>query len=63
MLGFWILWVLVVLAIISVPFYPYSRGWGYWPAILIVVLLALWLGLIYAEMIIYEWPWASPDTV
>lgn len=63
MWGFWILWILVVLALSSVPFYPYSRGWGYRPVILIVVLLGLWLALIYGGLIFYEWPWAPPERV
>ncbi len=45
---FWIiLIILIVLLIASVPVYPYSRGWGYSPAGLLLlvalILLLLWL--------------------
>lgn len=44
---FWILlFVLFVMMIASIPTYPYSRIWGYYPAsgflFLLVLLLLLW---------------------
>lgn len=43
--------ILVILALGSLPGYPYSRGWGYYPsgglgAILIIILILFLLGII-----------------
>jgi len=48
-LGLVILIVLIVLLLGSVPAWPYSRGWGYYPSgtlgtVLIVVIVLLLLG-------------------
>lgn len=44
---FWILLIVLFLIVVgSVPVYPYSRGWGYYPSgglvLLILILLLLW---------------------
>jgi hypothetical protein len=44
---FWLLLILLfILAVSSVPAYPYSRSWGYYPSggfiVLVVILLILW---------------------
>jgi Protein of unknown function (DUF3309) len=50
-LGLILIIVLVVLLLGSVPSWPYSRGWGYYPSgtlglILLIVLILLLLGRI-----------------
>jgi hypothetical protein len=39
--------ILVLLLIGSVPAWPYSRGWGYYPSsgigLILVILIVLWL--------------------
>lgn len=46
-MGLILLIVLVLLLIGTVPAWPYSRGWGYYPAgglgTVLVVILLLWL--------------------
>jgi hypothetical protein len=46
-MGAILLLVLIVLLLASVPAYPYSRGWGYYPSsgvgLLLVVLIVLLL--------------------
>jgi hypothetical protein len=43
----WLLIVLVVAALFSIPAWPYSRGWGYYPSgglgLLAVILLLFFL--------------------
>jgi hypothetical protein len=50
-LGTILLIVLIVLLIASVPAWPYSRGWGYYPTgglglVLVIVLILLLMGRI-----------------
>ncbi len=41
---FWLLLILIFLLILSIPAYPYSRGWGYYPfGILWAVILGIML--------------------
>ncbi len=46
-MGLILLTILVLLLIGSVPAWPYSRGWGYYPSggigTLLLILLLLWL--------------------
>lgn len=58
MLGFWILALLLVVLIASVPAYPYSREWGYWPAGILLAILIFWFLLIYFGTVAFWWPWA-----
>jgi uncharacterized BrkB/YihY/UPF0761 family membrane protein len=58
-----ILLLLVVLLVATIPVYPYSRGWGYYPTsvlalILIVYLLLIWFGLV---ALWYPWPAAEVE--
>ena len=51
MLGTILLIVLVVLVIASIPTWPYSAGWGYYPSgglglILVIILILVLLGRI-----------------
>jgi len=51
MLGTLLLIVLVVLVIASIPTWPYSSGWGYYPSgglglILVIILILVLLGRI-----------------
>lgn len=55
-LGFWILALLLFALVASLPFYPYSRAWGYRPGaaflvLLLIAMVAMWLaGIVW-------WPW------
>lgn len=60
MIGFWILVVLIVLVVASIPTYPYSRGWGIGPLGILLALLIIWLVLIYAGTVTFDWPWVTP---
>ena len=47
-----LLLILVVLALASVPAWPYSRSWGYYPSgtlstILVIVLILMLLGMVH----------------
>jgi hypothetical protein len=50
-MGLILLIVLILLLLGSVPAWPYSRGWGYWPSgglgtIVVIVLILLLLGYV-----------------
>lgn len=55
-MAFWFLALLFFAFLVSLPFYPYSRAWGYRPgvaflAILLLAMFAMWLaGIVW-------WPW------
>ncbi len=51
MLGWVILIVLVLLLLGSLPVYPYSRRWGYYPTGAITLLVIVLLVLILADYI------------
>lgn len=51
MLGWIILIVLVLLLLGSLPVYPYSRRWSYYPSGLITVLVIVLLVLILADFV------------
>ncbi|MCC6907545.1 MAG: DUF3309 domain-containing protein [Phycisphaerales bacterium] len=51
MLGWVILIVLVLLLLGSLPVYPYSRRWGYYPTGAITILVIVLLVLILADYI------------
>ncbi|MDN2568147.1 DUF3309 family protein [Aquibium sp. A9E412] len=63
MWGFWTLLLVLVLLIVALPVYPYSRGWGYWPSGLLLVLFLFWILLLYLGAIAFWWPWAPPAGV
>lgn len=46
MLGTILLVVLILALISSIPVYPYSVGWGYYPSGILGTLLMVWLILI-----------------
>lgn len=59
MLGFGLLAILVVLLFATVPVWPYSRRWGYYPSGaaflgLIVLILLIWLGFLTLQF-----PWTA----
>ena len=56
MLGFWLLVILAILLIALIPTWPYSRGWGYYPAGFLAVLLLLWLLLIWFGYVALWYP-------
>lgn len=59
MFGFWFLLVLLILIFVAMPWWPYSRGWGYFPGGILIALLLLWLLLIWLGYIAWAWPWAA----
>ncbi len=60
MLEFWLLIVLLILLIAGYPGWPYSQGWGYGPAGIIVALLLAWLIVIWLGYVAFAWPWVAP---
>jgi hypothetical protein len=58
--GFWFLAVLILLLFVAVPWWPYSRGWGYWPGGGILVLLLAWLFIIWIGWTAFYMPWEAP---
>jgi len=46
MLGTVLLIILILVLIGSVPVYPYSAGWGYFPSGIIGTVLIVWLILV-----------------
>ncbi|MDN2580083.1 DUF3309 family protein [Aquibium sp. ELW1220] len=55
-MGLFVLLILIVLFAATVPVYPYSRGWGYSPVSVILLLAAFWLILIYFGLVAIWWP-------
>ena len=47
MLGTAVLLALVLALVLSGPWFPFARGWGYWPATGVALVLAIWTGLIW----------------
>jgi hypothetical protein len=58
-IGFWLLLVLFVLLLATGPWWPYSRGWGYGPASVLLTALLVWLAVIWLGWIAFLWPWAA----
>ena len=56
MWGLLVLLILILLFAATVPIYPYSRGWGYSPMSVILLVAAFWLILIYFGWIAMWWP-------
>ncbi len=54
-MGTILLIVLIVLLFGTVPAYPYSRGWGYYPAGGVGLLLILLLVLLFVGTIPWGW--------
>lgn len=63
MYGLWILIILFFLLLIAVPWWPYSRGWGYWPGGILVAVLVGWLILIWWGAVTFYWPWGFGPAV
>lgn len=59
MWGFWLILMFMFLATATVPAYPYSRDWGFYPAGGAFAGLMLVSILIWFEYLIFIWPWAS----
>ncbi len=58
-MGAILLLVLIVLLFATVPAYPYSRGWGYYPSGAVGLLLIILLVLLLMGMV--PW-WPGPVT-
>lgn len=59
MWGFWLILIFAFLFLATVPGYPYSRRWGYYPAGgalagVFLILILIWLGYV-----VFAWPWAD----
>lgn len=59
--GFWLTMIFLFLLLATLPVYPYSRRWGYYPSgaavvALIVVLFMIWLGYLA-----FAWPWSVAE--
>lgn len=52
--GFWLFIVLAVLTLLAMPWYPYSRGWGYRPAGALLGLFVL-LAVIFYLGVLSAW--------
>lgn len=61
-MGFWILIFLIVIMTMAVPWWPYSRQWGYFPGTGLLVLLIIWILLLWLGMVTFYWPWVGPVT-
>jgi hypothetical protein len=44
------------------PFYPYSRSWGYLPASIVLLVLIVFVVLIGLDYIELWYPWAPVDS-
>ena len=58
MWGTFLLLLLIVLLIATVPAWPYSRGWGYYPSGLVTAALLVLLLLIVLGYLTLWYPWA-----
>ncbi len=56
MFGFWLMLLLLLALAVALPWWPYSRGWGYSPGGVIIALLALLLFAMWMGWIIVAWP-------
>jgi hypothetical protein len=63
MLGFWVLIFFAFVTLMVVPWWPFSRRWGYAPAGLLGALLLLWFAMIWFGLILFAWPWTTPVAV
>ena len=63
MLGFWVLIFFAFVTLMVVPWWPFSRTWGYAPAGLAAALVLIWLAMLWYGLIVFAWPWASPTAV
>jgi hypothetical protein len=59
MLGFWLLTIFLLMFIVSLPTYPYSREWGYYPSgAALTILFVVWL-LVWLDYLAFAWPWTT----
>ena len=56
MLGSAVLLALIIGLVLSGPWFPFSRGWGYWPVSALALVLAIWIGLIWLGWIAVALP-------
>lgn len=56
MVGFWLLVLLFILLIFAVPWWPYSRTWGYRPVSILLAVLLIWLLLVWIGWVAVTWP-------
>jgi hypothetical protein len=61
-MAFWFLLFLIALLIIAAPWWPHSRGWGYWPGGGAFILVLVWLFIIWIGWTAWYWPWQAPLT-
>ena len=53
--------LLIVLLAATLPVYPYSRGWGYYPTSVLAVLLIVFFVLVWVGYATLWYPWAPVD--
>jgi hypothetical protein len=58
MIGFYVLVLLLLALLLAGPWWPYSRGWGFTPAGVILAGLLLWALIAWFAFIPFAWPWA-----
>lgn len=56
-----ILVLLIVLLVATLPVYPYSRSWGYYPTSVLAVLLIVFFVLVWVGYATLWYPWAPVD--
>jgi hypothetical protein len=57
LIGFWVMILLFVLLLATGPWWPYSGGWGYAPAGILLVALLVWLLVAWLGWVAFFWPW------
>ena len=60
MIGFWVLAFFALVILIAVPWWPFSRRWGYLPAGVAGAALLLWFAMIWFGIILFTPPWTLP---
>lgn len=60
MFGFWLFVILLIALILVTPWWPHSRGWGYWPGGTLLTILVVWLVLVWMGWIVFSLPWGPP---
>jgi len=57
-MGLILLIILILLLIAAIPSWPYSRGWGYSPVVVIAIIFVIILILVFSNIIVF---WHKPD--
>lgn len=58
-MGFWLFFLMLVLLVLALPWWPYSRGWGYWPGGALQPRLILLFALAWWGFLAVLRPWAA----